>query len=73
MRFTSTTPARDPIPARTELLPGPPLLRKEGKVKRLDVSLLKIYQNTKILVSAVKTNFKIFFCSYSVCYKIKPH
>ena len=29
MRFTSTTPARDGIPARTKLLPGPPLLRKE--------------------------------------------
>jgi hypothetical protein len=39
MRFSSTTPARDRIPARTNLLPGPPLLRKEGKFTRLDISL----------------------------------
>ena len=43
MRFTSTTPARDRIPARTKPLPGPPLLVKEGKVKRLYISLLKIH------------------------------
>ena len=60
MRFTSTTPARDGIPARTKPLPGPPLLRKEGKLTRLDISLLRIYQNAKRLVSAVKTNKKIF-------------
>ena len=40
---------------------------------KLYISLLKIHQNTKILVSAVKPNFKIFYYSYSAFYKINPH